>query len=145
MSMTAPRMMEMPEVRIERPGMVMWSRAALGIEADSINGQLAQYFGVKEGVLVRSVFKGSAADKAGLRAGDVIVRVDDTKVATAAELTRAVRALRTASKKSMPVVVMRDRKEVTITATLEDDDRGELPGLELPEMHRRPVADTIRL
>ena len=56
------------------------SGAMLGIEAEALKPQLAGFFGVKEGVLVRSVVKDSAAEKAGLRAGDVIVKVDQTAV-----------------------------------------------------------------
>ena len=48
----------------------------LGIETESLNSQLAEFFGVKGGVLIRSVTKNSAAEKAGMRAGDVIVKVD---------------------------------------------------------------------
>lgn len=143
-AMVAPRMPEMPEIRLERPGVALWSRPALlGVEADSIGGQLGAYFGVKEGVLVRSVVKGSSAEKAGIRAGDVIVKSDDTKIATAVELAKAVRAARTASKKSFPVVVMRDRKENTVTVTVEEDDRSEVPGFGEP--NPRPAGFTIRL
>ena len=142
----APRMVEIPEIRMmERPGMLLWSRAAIGIEADSIDGQLAQFFGAKEGVLVRSVMKGSAAEKAGLRAGDVVVKVDDTRVSTAAELTRAVRSARTASKKSIPVIVMRDRKEATVVVPIEGDDRSQMPGFEYFGPGSHPVGFTIRL
>lgn len=140
-----PRVMEVPEIRMERPGMLVWSRAALGVEADSIDGQLAAFFGVKEGVLVRSVVKGSTAEKAGIRAGDVIVKVDDSKVATAVELTRAIRAARGGSKKSFAVVVMRDKKEMTVTAVPDEDDRSEWPGFDLFEPGRRPAGFTIRL
>ena len=139
-----PRMVEVPEVRIERPGMMMWSRTALGVEADSIEGQLATYFGVKEGVLVRSVVKSSAAEKAGLRAGDVIVKIDDSRVTTAGELTRAVRSARSASKKSFPIVVMREKKETTLTVMV-DDDRSEGPGFDWFAPRERPVGLTIRL
>jgi len=44
----------------------MHSRA-LGVESESLSSQLAEYFGVKEGVLVRSVARGSPAEKAGLK------------------------------------------------------------------------------
>ncbi len=141
----APRMIEMPQLRVERPGMLLWSRTALGVEADSIDGQLAAYFGVKEGILVRSVMKGSTAEKAGVRAGDVIVKVDDSKVSTAVDLTRAIRAARAASKKSFPIVVVRDKKETSLTASPDEDDRSEWPGFELPESQPRPVGLTIRL
>lgn len=127
-SMVAPRM-EMPEIRMPRGGMVFWSSSVLGVEAEGLEGQLAEFFGVKEGVLVRRVMKATAAEKAGLKAGDVIVKVDDTRVSTPSELTRAVRAARGSgnAKKSFPLLIVRDRKETTINVVVEEDDRSELP------------------
>ncbi len=100
-----------------------WQSSMLGIEGESLEGQLAQYFGVKEGVLVRSVVSGSSAEKSGLKAGDVIIRVDDSKVTTPADVTSRLRSLRG---KAVGIVVMRDRKEVPLTVTIEEDRRGEL-------------------
>jgi serine protease Do len=99
-----------------------WHSSALGLEAESLEGQLAQYFGVKEGVLVRSVSKGSAAEKAGVKAGDVIIRIDESKVASPADLSTHIRSLRG---KPVPMVLMRDRKEITLTVTIDDSDRSE--------------------
>ncbi|MBC7927182.1 MAG: PDZ domain-containing protein [Bryobacteraceae bacterium] len=96
-----------------------WSSSFLGIEGEALDDQLAQFFGVQEGVLVRSIVKGSPADKAGLRAGDVIVKVDDGKVATPREVTAAFRSAR--SKKSMTVVAVRDKREMSFTVPLEDN------------------------
>jgi serine protease Do len=115
----APRAFEfrMPDI----PRSVMsWQSSMLGFEAESLDGQLAQYFGVKEGVLVRSVMSGSAAEKAGIKAGDVIVRVDDSKVSTPADVSNRVRSLRG---KPIPIVVMRDRKEVPLTLTVAGNGR----------------------
>ncbi len=84
----------------------------LGVEAESIDGQLAQYFGVNEGVLVRTVMKGSAAEKAGVKAGDVILRVDETRVASPAEISARLRAARG---KAIPLALMRERKELSVT------------------------------
>jgi serine protease Do len=89
----------------------------LGVEAESIDGQLAQYFGVSDGVLVRTVMKGSAAEKAGVKAGDVILRVDDMKVATPAEISGHLRAARG---KPVPVSLMRDRKEISVTVEAQE-------------------------
>ena len=100
-------------------GFMTLRSSVLGVEAESIDGQLAQYFGVKDGVLVRSVLKGSSAEKAGIRAGDVIVRIDDARVATPADISGRLRALHG---KSAPVVLMRDHKELTINVTISDDD-----------------------
>lgn len=88
-----------------------WRSVALGIEAEALEGQLAEFFGVKEGVLVRTVNKGSAAERAGIRAGDVIVRVDDAKVATPADITAHLRGQHG---RSVSVVVVRDRKEISM-------------------------------
>jgi serine protease Do len=89
----------------------------LGIECEPLGSQLAAFFGVKEGVLVRSVSKDSAAEKAGLRAGDVVVKVDGEAVSSTREITSLVRAAR--SKHTFQLVVVRDKKEVTLSVTLE--------------------------
>ena len=95
----------------------------LGIEAESLEGQLAQYFGVKDGgVLVRSVLKNSAAEKAGLKAGDVILRLDDIKVTSAADISARLRA---APGKTVQLSVMRERKEITIPVVPETGERAE--------------------
>jgi serine protease Do len=88
----------------------------LGVEAESIEGQLAQFFGVNEGVLVRTVMKGSPAEKAGVKAGDVIVRVDEAKVTTPPEISAHLRAARG---KPVPVAIMREHKEISLTVDAE--------------------------
>jgi serine protease Do len=144
MIMTAPRAAELPEIRMPRGGMVFWSSSALGVEAEGLEGQLAQFFGVKEGVLVRSVSKGSAAEKAGLKAGDVIVKVDETSVSSPSELTRAVRSARSGTKKSFSVVVMREKKETSVTVPIDDEDRSEMPWPR-QKFFELPAARIIRL
>jgi len=116
-SMTDRFEMRMPDMP---RSFMSWRSSALGIECESLEGQLAQYFGVKEGVLVRSVLKGSAAEKAGIRAGDVITRVDDTKVVTPADVSSRIRSVRG---KPIPMVLMRDHKEMTLSLTIDEDDR----------------------
>src|SRR6185369_9011534 len=77
-------------------------------------------FGVKdgEGVLVRSVEKNSAAEKAGLKAGDVIVKADNEKLTDRSDLSHILRNHRTGGK--MTLVVVRDKHEQTLTVTLPD-------------------------
>jgi serine protease Do len=99
------RFPDMPQSRMT------WRSTILGIEAEALDGQLAEFFGVKEGVLVRTVTRGSSADRAGIKSGDVIVRVDDAKVATPADISNHLRALRG---RPVSVVVVRDRKEVNV-------------------------------
>jgi serine protease Do len=118
-SLEFPRV-EIPEINIpDVPRAFMsWRSSAVGIEAEALDSQLAEYFGVKEGVLVRSVVRGSAAEKAGLRAGDVIVKIGDTSVTNPREITAGIRSAQ--AKKNVPVQVVRDKREVTLHLAVED-------------------------
>lgn len=113
--------MDLPQLRIpDMPKSYMsWRSAVLGVEAEALDGQLAEYFGVKQGVLVRTVTKGSVAERTGLRAGDVIVKVDDSRVVTPGDISGTIRSL--GSKRTFPVVIVRDKREMTVTVTLEAD------------------------
>lgn len=93
----------------------------LGVEAEPIDGQLAQYFGVNEGVLVRSVMRASPAEKTGIKAGDVVVRVDDSKVATPTDITGRLRSTRN---RTVGIVLVRDHREMTFTVDLSDPRGG---------------------
>jgi serine protease Do len=62
------------------------SRRRLGIEGTDLGSQLADYFGVDEGVLVHSVGEGSVAAGAGLQPGDVITSIDGAAVDSVARL-----------------------------------------------------------
>jgi serine protease Do len=114
-----PSFPAMPQIEIPRFQMT-WQNPVLGIEGESLRSQeqLADFFGVKEGVLVKLVRKNSAAEKAGVKAGDVVVKVDDSTVATPQEITRALRAL--GSKKTFTVTVVRNKKEMPLTVTTEE-------------------------
>jgi serine protease Do len=118
--------LDMPSIRVPMPQIeiprfqMTWQNPVLGIEGESLRSQeqLADFFGVKEGVLVKLVRKNSAAEKAGIKAGDVVVKVDDSTVATPQEITRTLRAL--GSKKTFTVKVVRNKKEMPLTVTIED-------------------------
>src|SRR6266550_2530758 len=64
-------------------------RGRLGASVQELSPDLAEYFGVKAGVLVATVQKDSPAAKAGLKAGDVITAVDGHNVTSPGELIRA--------------------------------------------------------
>lgn len=109
----------LPSVIPDLPrSMTTWRSPVLGIDAEALEGQLAAYFGVKEGVLVRSVIAGSAAEKAGLKAGDVIQKVDGHDVATPTDVTARLRAL---TANTVTLVLIREHREMTVTVTLEND------------------------
>lgn len=114
---------EMTNLRIEVPdvprGPMSWRTGTLGITAEGLNPQLAEFFGVKQGVLIREVNKESAAEKAGMRAGDVIVRVDQTSVSTPQQVTQAVRARQRARTSTFPVTVVRNKQEMVLNVTVD--------------------------
>ena len=100
-----------------KSGFLFFSGTRLGISAESLTDQLAEYFGVKDGhgVLVASVNENSAAARAGLKAGDVIVAVDDQKVENMNSLISAL-----AKKEgAVNLKIIRNRTEQTLTVTLE--------------------------
>jgi serine protease Do len=119
-----PSMPRMPEMNMPRFEAIMPS-PALGIYGEPLgeNDQLAEFFGVTDGVLVRSVRKGTAAEKAGIRAGDVITKVDDSHVSQSGDITRALRNAR-GKKSSVVVTIVRNKKEMPITVSIEGANVG---------------------
>lgn len=84
----------------------------IGFDCVEMLPQLAAYFGVREGLLVESVDPGTPAEKAGLKAGDVITKVNGIPVTTAREVSGIVR---TSGKKINSFTVFRNRKEMTLS------------------------------
>ncbi|MGC2744596.1 MAG: PDZ domain-containing protein, partial [Candidatus Angelobacter sp.] len=116
----APAPPDFPRNSMDLPFQIQTYSSVLGVQTESLTRQLGNYFGVKdgEGVLVRSVEKNSAAEKAGLKAGDVIVKADNEKLTDRSDLSHILRNHRTGGK--MIMVVMRDKHEQTLTVTLPD-------------------------
>jgi hypothetical protein len=71
-------------------GMSLGMRAVAGAELSELNPGLATYFGTEDGVLVLNSRPGTPAERAGLQAGDVILRVAQAPVSSIAELRRAI-------------------------------------------------------
>ncbi|WP_245634589.1 S1C family serine protease [Janibacter limosus] len=88
--------------------------ALLGVTP--VDGSAKVGSATRSGAQVRSVSDGSAADKAGLREGDLIVGVDDTGINSAESLVGMIHAQRIGSTVSLSVI--RDGQEQTIKATL---------------------------
>jgi S1-C subfamily serine protease len=84
-----------------------------GLEVDMLGPQLADYFGVHDGqgLLVKRVDDNSPGSAAGLRAGDVITKVNGRIVATPSQWFRTIHANRG---KQVELTVMRDHKENTV-------------------------------
>jgi hypothetical protein len=139
----------MPDIKIAMPAMpaladmdipvsvvIAHSSLRSGLMVENITSQLGEFFGVKDGggVLVRSVEKGSRSDKAGFRAGDVIVRVNKQAVRDTSDFTRALRAT---SGGTAAVTVIREKREQNLNLSLPDrKDSGDLleESFDIPEI-----------
>jgi flagellar capping protein FliD len=96
-----------------------------GLMVENLTSQLGEFFGVKDGkgVLVRSVEKGSRGEKAGFRAGDVVIKVNNQPVRDSSDFTHALRS----TSGTAAVTVMRDKREQNLSLTLpEGKDSGNL-------------------
>ncbi len=103
----------------------------LGIQVENLNQQLGDFFGVKngEGLLVKSVEKGSAAEKAGLKAGDVIIRAENERVTDRTDLRRVLRSHSNGGKVVLGIV--RDKHEQSLTIDVPASKSGDHSGMEI--------------
>jgi S1-C subfamily serine protease len=86
-----------------------------------LSDQLAEYFGVKQGVLVTEVTAGSVAEAAGIKAGDVITTVRGQTIASSADVVRELGGADSGA--SVEIRVTRNHKEVTLTAKMPERAR----------------------
>ncbi len=119
-----------------------------GLELDMLGPQLANFFGVHDGqgLLVKRVDDNSPAAAAGLRAGDVITKVNGRTVATTNQWLHTIHANRG---KQIQLTVVRDRKESTVNMMAgRSKDKGSLsvPGIPAyfsPEQMARGMAHEV--
>lgn len=90
----------------------------LGISCQDVTETIAQMYNMPVGVYVTAVSEGSAADKAGLKTGDVITAIDDKEVSTAAELN--AQKNKHSAGDEVKLTFERDGKEHTVTVTLDE-------------------------
>lgn len=101
-----------------------------GMMVEDLTPQLADFFGVRNGggVLVRSVDRGSAADSAGLKAGDVIVKAANEQISCSTDWGRIMRGRHG----SVPLGVIRDKHEQSVTLKLPEKSPESSLHIELP-------------
>jgi serine protease Do len=129
---SAPRAFSMQLPRIEIPevapmpemdwggygGVLAGSRPRLGIDAEDLNGQFGAYFGAPdgEGVLVREVNNGSAAEKAGVKSGDVITSLNGERIRSLGDLREKLAGKR--EEKTVKLGVLRNKSQMSITVEM---------------------------
>lgn len=106
-------MPDMPSFEWDNGNLLM-NRPRLGIDAEDISGQLGSYFGAPdgEGILVRDVNPGSAAEKAGVKAGDVITSLNGERIHGLAELRSKLSAA--TEGKTAKLGILRNKNALTL-------------------------------
>jgi serine protease Do len=106
------------------------SRKYIGVYCNALNAELAEHFGVKEGtgLIIAKLTEGGPAEKAKLRVGDVIVRVDGKAVETVDELIDLVQAKEKGAK--VKIEFVRDKKPMTAEVEVAEEESGAVFGSE---------------
>jgi serine protease Do len=104
---------------------IVLSSSFTGAKLEVMGPQLAEFFGATDGagLLVRSVDGNSPAEEAGMKAGDVVVKINSISVANGTDWTKTVHENKG---KSVRVVVLRDKREQTLTLTPDGKKRSSL-------------------
>ncbi len=116
------------------PGMfhmpIFGSTLNVGAMVEPLTGQMAEYLGVPNGLMVKQVAHKSEAANAGLKAFDVILKVGTDPITTLSDWDRA---LRSNQGKPVQVTILRDKKQQTLT--LQVDSKHKTGGaLEMEEL-----------
>jgi serine protease Do len=103
------------------------ARGWLGIGIQPLTRQLAQQFDILEekGVLVSEVFEGGPADPAGIRAGDVILKVDDKEMLTPNTLSRVIGTMPPQKMVELALIREGEKKVVAIKLGERESERDE--------------------
>jgi serine protease Do len=97
-------------------------RGSIGIQfREDLSGAVNRVYGFKSGVLVQEVQPGGPADKAGLKAGDIIITIDGRSIKDGDELVNEIASRRPGS--SVQLGYMRDGKQQDTTVTVGDRDQ----------------------
>ncbi len=115
------------------------TRGRIGVQIDQVTKDVAESIGLGlvRGALVRSVESGSPADKAGLEAGDIILRFDGKTIDKASDLPRLVGATRPGTRSTLSVFRRGATRQVAITIGELEPDK---PARKAADREEKPKA-----
>lgn len=93
-------------------------RPQIGISGQDITDQYARYYNLQPGVLVREVYEGSAAAAAGVQVGDVITKINGTKISSVTELNNEKEKYKAGEE--IELTIYRDNKEMAVKLILSE-------------------------
>jgi len=135
-----------PRVMAERYG--TWpgweKRKYIGVYMESLNKELLEFFGVKEesGLLVNRLTKDGPAEKAGVRVGDVVVRVDGKKVDTVGGLSEVMQDKKKGDKVKLEII--RDKKPLTLEVEISEEEGPSISNFFRAEPYRETWGEVTK-
>jgi len=111
-------------------------RGILGVEGGELTGTASKELGIKdtEGFYINKVNKNSGAEKAGLKKGDIIKKLDNQKISTFAELSGFINTKRPNDKVNVTFIRDGQTKIVPVTLVKNDIIQTDFKGLELENL-----------
>ena len=94
------------------------TRGWIGIEAQDITPELAESFRLKQvrGSLIAGILRGSPAEHAGLKPGDILLEINGNQVTDSSSMLNLISGL--APNKQATLLVARDEKEIKVPITI---------------------------
>jgi serine protease Do len=105
------------------------TRGRIGVQITEVTKETAESFGLPKtiGALVNSVEKGGPAEKAGVEAGDIIVKVDGREVRSSSELPRIVTMVKPGTKVTLTVWRKGAQRDIAVTVAEMKDEPAATP------------------
>jgi serine protease Do len=100
------------------------TRGRIGVQITEVSRETAESFGLAKpaGALVNSVEKGGPAEKAGIEAGDIVLKADGREVRTSSELPRIITMIKPGSKVNLTIWRKGAQKDIAVTvAEIKED------------------------
>jgi len=113
-------------------------RGFLGVVTETVEGDFAKYFGVEEGALIKKVVEDSPAEKAGLKPGDVLVKIGSDEIEETDDVSEAMQDHQPGDQ--VNVKYFRQGKETSVDVKL-DASRGSTWKMSKSDGHRIIISD----
>ncbi len=121
------------------------SRGRIGVQIDQVTKDVAESIGLGKpmGALVRGVESGSPADKAGVEAGDIIIKFDGKAIEKHSDLPRLVGNIKPGTKSTMTVFRRGGSKDLTVTIAEVEPEKVVQKALEREEKPKVSAAGQV--
>lgn len=98
------------------------TRPYIGVSGETISSSVAELYSLPQGIYIKTVYENSPADKAGLKVGDVITKLEGTEVTSISELNRVKNNYKIGDTVTLTILKSGKEEEVKITLEAEPEE-----------------------